>query len=99
MELNLKDKVVIITGGSKGIGAGCVEIFAQEGAIPVIVGRSPEVGQALIEKCGVGHVIQAELTSEEECKSAIEQTLAIRPHPLCIRRSERSERIYHQHFI
>jgi len=76
MELNLKDKIVIITGGSKGIGAGCVEVFAQEGAIPVIVGRSPEIGQALIEKCGVGHVIKAELTSEEECKSAIEQTLA-----------------------
>lgn len=76
MNLNLTEKVVIITGGSKGIGAGCVEAFAAEGATPVIVGRSPEVGAALIEACGRGHVIEAELTSEEACQSAIEQTLA-----------------------
>ena len=76
MDLNLTDKVVIITGGSKGIGAGCVEAFAAEGAIPVIVGRSPKVGEELIAKCGLGLVIEAELTSEEACKNAIEVTLA-----------------------
>ena len=52
MDLNLTDKVVIITGGSKGIGAGCVEVFAAEGAIPVIVGRSPQVGIDLLATCG-----------------------------------------------
>lgn len=75
MDLKLTDKVVIITGGAKGIGAGCVEVFAAEGAIPVIVGRSPAVGQELIDKCGRGHVIEAELTSEEACESAIKETL------------------------
>jgi len=75
MDLNLKDKVVIVTGGAKGIGAGCVAAFAAEGAVPVIVGRSPDVGRALIEQCGRGHVIEAELTSEEACQKAIEKTL------------------------
>ena len=75
MNLGLEDKVVIVTGGSKGIGAACVELFAEEGAIPVIVGRSPEMGKALIEKCGRGVVIQAELTSEEACENAIAKTL------------------------
>jgi len=79
MNLNLTDKVVIITGGSKGIGAGCVEVFAAEGAIPVIVGRSPHVGEALLATCGEagakGIVIEAELTSEEACKNAIATTL------------------------
>lgn len=75
MDLKLEDKVVIVTGGAKGIGAACVEGFAAEGAIPVIVGRSPEIGQALIEKCGRGMVIQAELTSEDACRNAIEETM------------------------
>ncbi|MCH1510908.1 MAG: SDR family oxidoreductase [Akkermansiaceae bacterium] len=75
MDLQLEDKVVIVTGGAKGIGAACVEVFAAEGAIPVIVGRSPEIGKALIEKCGRGMVIEAELTSEEACQNAIAKTL------------------------
>ena len=36
MDLNLKDKTVIVTGGSKGIGAGICEVFAQEGSNLVI---------------------------------------------------------------
>ncbi len=75
MDLQLENKVVIVTGGAKGIGAACVEVFAAEGAIPVIVGRSPDVGRALIEKCGRGLVVEAELTSEEACQNAIEVTL------------------------
>jgi L-fucose dehydrogenase len=34
MDLGLKDKVIIVTGGSKGIGAGIVSLLAKEGAIP-----------------------------------------------------------------
>lgn len=77
MNLELTDQVIIITGGAKGVGAGCVEVFASEGAIPVIVGRSPEVGHALLARCGgVGHVIAAELSEEAACRAAIAETLA-----------------------
>ena len=40
MDLLLTNKVIIITGGAKGIGEGIVKVLAGEGAIPVIVGRS-----------------------------------------------------------
>ena len=75
MDLQLENKVVIVTGGAKGIGAACVEVFAAEGAIPVIVGRSPEVGRELIAKCGRGMVVEAELTSEEACRNAVSETV------------------------
>ena len=40
MDLQLKDKVIIVTGGSKGIGNGICNVLAEEGAIPVIIGRN-----------------------------------------------------------
>lgn len=39
MDLKLKDKVVAVTGGAKGIGAAIVESCAREGAIPIIIDR------------------------------------------------------------
>ena len=79
MDLNLKDKVVIVTGGAKGIGAAAVETFAREGAIPVIVGRSPDTGSALLKRIGAnsprGLMIETELTDAKACQSAVEATI------------------------
>jgi L-fucose dehydrogenase len=47
MDLQLKGKVIIVTGGAKGIGAGIVRACAAEGAVPAIVGRDAEAGQKL----------------------------------------------------
>ena len=40
MDLELANKVIIVTGGARGIGAGSCQALATEGAIPVIVGRT-----------------------------------------------------------
>lgn len=45
----LKDRVAIITGGSRGIGRGIAERFAAEGAKLVITGRTPESGESVME--------------------------------------------------
>ena len=42
MDLNLKDKLIIVTGGSKGIGLGITQALINEGAIPVIISRNKE---------------------------------------------------------
>ena len=39
MDLQLQDKVVLVSGGGKGIGAAIVRAFAQESAVTVILDR------------------------------------------------------------
>jgi NAD(P)-dependent dehydrogenase (short-subunit alcohol dehydrogenase family) len=79
MDLHLKEKVVIVTGGAKGIGAAIVRACAAEGAIPVIIGRDEEAGRQLQtdlqnggSTCGL---ISIELGSSESCFQSVQQTL------------------------
>ena len=42
MYLHLENKIILVTGGAKGIGEAICRVLATEGAIPVIVGRNEE---------------------------------------------------------
>lgn len=79
MDLQLKDKVVIVTGGASGIGAAISLMLAQEGAIPVILGKSPmpgEFAQQIQAQSSHYLFIQVELSDDAACKAAVEQTMA-----------------------
>lgn len=77
MDLNLKDKVIIVTGGAKGIGAGITKALAAETAIPVIIGRNERDNKAMLEEIdGKGFYVTAELTKPEVCKTAIESVIS-----------------------
>lgn len=75
MDLGLKDKIVLVTGGAKGIGEGITRLLAKEGAFPVIIGRNEKDNQSLIEAIGTGFQVKAELSNPTECKNAVEKIL------------------------
>ncbi len=79
MNLELQNKVIIVTGGAKGIGQGIVRLLAAEGAIPVIVGRDAADNYKLVDELnGKGHRVSqvvAELTNPEAAKIAVETVL------------------------
>lgn len=75
MDLGLKDKIIIVTGGAKGIGAAISAVLAGEGAFPVIIGRSESENLrhlAHIEQSGgKGWQVTAELTEPDACSDAV----------------------------
>lgn len=80
MDLHLKDKVIIVTGGAKGIGAAITRGFAREGAIPIILGRNPGEAESIIAELHShgqrADAIVVEMTSEDEVRQAVEHVLS-----------------------
>ena len=79
MDLKLKDKVIVVTGGAKGIGEGIVKVLAGEGAIPVIVGRSDSDNKKVVAELeksgGKAFQVEAELTDPSASEKAVKIVL------------------------
>jgi L-fucose dehydrogenase len=79
MDLELKDKVIVVTGGARGIGAAIVRTCAAEGAIPVIVDRDPEAANEIhseLRHAGSRcEMITADLSEAESCSQVIKQVV------------------------
>ena len=79
MDLQLKDKVVLITGGAKGIGEAISRGCAREGAIPVFVDKDIEAGKRLDGELRNGgamcRFISADILPVDSCREVVEQTL------------------------
>ena len=79
MDLQLKDKVVLITGGAKGIGEAITRGCAREGAIPIFVDKDIEAGKKLEGELRNGgamcRFISADILPVDSCREVVEQTL------------------------
>ncbi|XP_026740389.1 uncharacterized protein LOC113502858 [Trichoplusia ni] len=70
------NKVVLVTGGSSGIGAAAVEGFAKEGAFVAFVGRNETKLKAVAERCGANTFpIKADIAKDEEAKTIVAKTI------------------------
>lgn len=75
MELDLKDKIILITGGAKGIRKGIAIALAKEKSIPVIIGRHQaenlETVNIIKDFGGKAYQFNAELNTPDECQKVI----------------------------
>jgi len=82
MDLELRDKVVLITGGAEGIGAAIARAVAREAGTPVVVDRNAEAGEKLVAEVRNGggrcSFVHAELTAVAACSNAVES--AVKEH-------------------
>lgn len=79
MNLELRDKVIIVTGGGEGIGGAITLGLAAEGAIPVVLTRNPfeaEFERRLRELQPRIRLFTLELAGAEACREAVETTLS-----------------------
>lgn len=73
----MKDKVVVITGASGGIGAAAAEEITRRGGSVVLVARRLEALQAVAAKCGArSHAIVADVTSREQVRRVVNEAIA-----------------------
>lgn len=79
MDLHLTNKVFIVTGGAKGIGAAICSSIAAEGGIVVIAGRKKGDNQAKVDEIikakGKATSIAVELAETAACKEVIDFTV------------------------
>ena len=78
--LAYRDRVVIITGGSKGIGAGCAAVFCRAGATVVICARNRPLGERLADELttiGLGTCVfrPCDVTEPDQIKGLVDWTV------------------------
>ena len=74
----LTDKVVLIAGGTQGVGAGIARAALREGATVVVTGRRPEVAERLLSELGGQPIsfVQCDVADPQQAKASVEHTIA-----------------------
>jgi NAD(P)-dependent dehydrogenase (short-subunit alcohol dehydrogenase family) len=84
----LDDKVVLVNGGSQGVGAAIAKAAVREGAVVAVTGRRPEPAEALVaELTGAGGkamFVRADLSDAEQAKAAVAEVLAAHGRVDCL---------------
>ncbi len=73
----LKDRVVLVCGGTQGVGAGVVRAAVREGASVTFSGRRPEVGRALADDLPPERAffVQSDLSDPVQAQSCVQAAI------------------------
>ena len=79
--MRLKDKVIVITGATKGIGRGVAQVLAREGASLVVSGRNTGEGESLVREIKEAgnrvEFIRADVSQIKDCFYLIDKTIEV----------------------
>ena len=77
--MKLKNKVVVVTGATSGMGCGIAKLFAKEGALVVVSGRSGKRGGQVVDEIrdnnGKAVFIPADVSKSDDVKQLVEKTV------------------------
>lgn len=74
IDMKLKDKVAVVTGGAKGNGLGIVEVFLKYGAKVIVLDRDPEVEKVALSFQGKGMQVSGMIVDITDQKK-VEETI------------------------
>ena len=82
--MRFSERVVLVTGGARGIGAGCCRVFAKEGAYVAVVDRDASAAETLARSLTGSHTaltgnhtaIVADVALEDQIRAAVDRTIA-----------------------
>jgi L-fucose dehydrogenase len=79
MDLQLAGKIILVTGGAKGIGEGITRLLAAESAFPVVIGRNQTDNENIVNEIkaagGKASQVVAELSNPFECEKAVKEAV------------------------
>jgi NAD(P)-dependent dehydrogenase (short-subunit alcohol dehydrogenase family) len=78
--MEYRDKVVIVTGGTKGIGEGCVRVFVDAGSFVVFCARNTEEGDRLAAEMnalgkGEAYFVKCDVSTTDDIQNLIDRTM------------------------
>jgi NAD(P)-dependent dehydrogenase (short-subunit alcohol dehydrogenase family) len=75
--MRFQDRVVIVSGGARGIGAGCSRVFAEQGGMVAILDRDEAGARAMASELGPKHLaIGCDVAVESDIRRAVDQTIS-----------------------
>lgn len=76
MDLHLNDKVVIVTGGERGIGKAIAQTLVDEGAQVAVVDKLAHASKTLPDRNERAKYFNADLTDSAACRAIVEQVIS-----------------------